>query len=393
MLNLGFFSSWLPCKVRQQVRELYFSTIIVNFGLAMVMFWEPVYLYQIGYSLQKIVSFYLVTYVAYMIFMPLGAKFAKRYGYEASLAIGTSLYALFYISLYFVQFYPPFFYVAALILTLQKMFYWPAYHANFAKYIGKDEEGREISLMTVATSLVYIIGPALAGFIIVQFGYGVLFALVSIIFFASNIPILITKEVFTREHFSYFKSFKTLFRKEHRQEFLAYLGFGEEFVVLVIWPVFISKIIGDVFDLGVVVALATLVTSMVTLYVGKLTDKNNKKNILSLSSAFYSLSWFIRTFVVNATGVFFLDTFSRLGKNTLSVPLTTITYDRAKIITADSHQHIMTRVVFFEMSLVIGKLLAILLIYVALFFIPSEIIAFKLIFVLAGAMTLLYMLL
>ena len=126
--------------------------IIVNFGLAMVMFWEPVYLYQIGYSLQKIVSFYLVTYVAYMIFMPLGAKFAKRYGYEASLAIGTSLYALFYISLYFVQFYPPFFYVAALILTLQKLFYWPAYHANFAKYIGKDEEGREISLMTVATS-------------------------------------------------------------------------------------------------------------------------------------------------------------------------------------------------------------------------------------------------
>jgi hypothetical protein len=53
----------------------------------------------------------------------------------------------------------------------------------------------------------------------------------------------------------------------------------------------------------------------------------------------------------------------------------------------------MTKVVFFEMSLVLGKLLAILLIYFALFFIPSEIIAFKLIFILAGGMTLLYMLL
>lgn len=393
MLHLGFFSSWFPSKVRQQVRELYISTIIVNFGLAMVMFWEPVYLYDIGYSLQKIVLFYLVTYVAYLVFIPFGAKFAKRYGYEASLAIGTCLYALFYISLYFVQFQPGLFYAAALILTLQKLFYWPAYHANFAKYIGETEEGKEVSFMNVATSLMYIIGPALAGFIISQFGFGILFVVVSIIFFVSNVPSLITKEIFTPEKFSYFDSFKILFKKERRQELLAYLGFGEEFVVLVIWPVFISTIIADAFDMGAVVALATLVTALITLYVGQLTDKHNKKKILSLSSAFYSLSWFLRMFVASATGVFFLDTFSRLGKNTLSVPLTAITYDRAKIIHHDSRQHIMTRVVFFEMSLVLGKLLAILLIYFALFFIPSEIIAFKLIFILAGGMTLLYMLL
>ncbi|MDQ5938943.1 MAG: hypothetical protein QG642_633, partial [Patescibacteria group bacterium] len=67
MLHLGFFSSWFPSKVRQQMRELYASTIIVNFALAMVMFWEPVYLYDIGYSLQKIVLFYLITYVAYLV--------------------------------------------------------------------------------------------------------------------------------------------------------------------------------------------------------------------------------------------------------------------------------------------------------------------------------------
>lgn len=393
MLNLGFFSSWFPSKVRQQVRELYAATIIVNFALAMVMFWEPVYLYDIGYSLQKIVLFYLLTYVAYLILMPFGAKFAKRYGYEISLAIGTCLYALFYVSLYFVQFYPFLFYISAFILTIQKLFYWPAYHANFAKYIGEKEEGRQVGFMAVATSLMYIIGPALAGFIISRFGFGTLFVVASIIFFLSNIPTLMTKEVFTPEKFDYWYSFKLLFKKERRQELFAYLGFGEEFVVLVIWPVFISTIIADAFDMGAIVALATLVTALITMYVGRLTDSHNKKNILSLSSAFYSLSWFIRIFVVNTTGVFFLDTFSRLGKNTLSVPLTAITYDRAKTIHRDSRQHIMSRVMFFEMSLVLGKLIAILLIYIALFFISSEILAFKLVFILAGAMTLLYMLL
>ena len=45
------------------------------------------------------------------------------------------------------------------------------------------------------------------------------------------------------------------------------------------------------------------------------------------------------------------------------------------------------------MSLVLGKLLAIIAIYAALFFVTDEIIAFKLTFILAGGMSLLYMLL
>ena len=53
----------------------------------------------------------------------------------------------------------------------------------------------------------------------------------------------------------------------------------------------------------------------------------------------------------------------------------------------------MNRIIFFEMSLVVGKLAAILIIYSALFLITEEIIAFKLTFILAGGMSLLYLLL
>ena len=168
---------------------------------------------------------------------------------------------------------------------------------------------------------------------------------------------------------------------------MAYLGFGEELIVLVVWPVFISIIIADAFDLGLVITLATLVTSVITLYIGKITDSRNRRSILALGSSFYSLSWFARIFIVNQTGVFFVDTLSRLAKNVVAVPLTAITYDRAKSRT------VMGTIVFFEMSLVVGKLLAILLIYIALFFIGDEAFAFKLTFILAGGMSLLYLLL
>jgi len=387
MNYIGFLKELLPHKMKRQVKELFASTILVNLALAMVMIFEPIYLYKIDYSLQEIMLFYLIAYSVYFFIMPLGGKFARRKGYELGIFFGTVFFSLFYIGLFFIEQYPLLFYFVPIILAIQKTFYWPAYHADFARFSDGEEEGRQISSLTTAVSLVYIIGPALAGFIIVQWGFGALFFIATIIFLASNIPTLITKEKFKSKDFSYVGAFKYLVNKENRKTFLAYLGFGEELIVLVVWPVFISIIIADAFDLGLVITLATLVTSVITLYIGKITDSRNRRSILALGSSFYSLSWFARIFIVNQTGVFFVDTLSRLAKNVVAVPLTAITYDRAKSRT------VMGTIVFFEMSLVVGKLLAILLIYIALFFIGDEAFAFKLTFILAGGMSLLYLLL
>jgi MFS family permease len=393
MGRFSFLISFLPRRMRRQVRELFIQTTLVNFALAMVMIFEPIYLYQIGYSLQRIMFFYLLTYVLYFLIMPLGGKFSRAKGYELGIFWGTFLFIVFYLSLFLIGKYPILFYISPVILAVQKMFYWPAYHADFAHFSENTEEGREISFMNIASSLVYIIGPALAGFIIITWGYGALFMVASALFLGSNFFTLITKEKFEPHDFPYRKTYQNLFNRKNRNELLAYIGFGEEFVVLVIWPIFISLIIVDVFDLGLVVALATLITTIVTLYIGRLSDLKSKRKILGLGSVFYSLGWFVRLLVSNTLGVFFVDTISRLGKNTLSVPLMSITYGKAKEINETGEKNIMNTVVFFEMSLVVGKILAILAIYLALFFIADEVFAFKLTFILAGSMSLLYLLL
>ncbi len=393
MRSLEFLKSFLPYRIRRQVRELFLATTLVNLALAMVMIFEPIYLYNIGYSLQKIMIFYLITYGLYLVIMPLGASFAKQRGYELGLSIGAILFIVYYLTLFFIDAQPILFYVAPLILALQKMFYWPAYHADFARFSDDSEEGRELGSITMISSLVYIIGPALAGFILANWGYGALFTVASLLFLVSNIPTLVTKEGFKPQPFSYVDAYKNLFNKNNQQSFLAYIGFGEEFVVLVIWPIFISLIIKNVFDLGLIVALATLVTTIIVFYVGRLADFKNKRAILSWGSAVYSLAWFIRIFITNTVGVFFVDSLSRLGKETVAIPITAITYERAKDLKEDKHHHVMSTIVFFEMSLVVGKLIAILLIFFLLFFVSSEMLAFKMTFILAGAMTLLYMLL
>ncbi|MDP2812124.1 MAG: MFS transporter [bacterium] len=390
---LHFIKTFWPQNMKRQVRELFISTTLVNLALSMVMLFEPIYLYQIGYSLQKIMLFYLIVYVAYFFLMPLGASFAKKKGYEFSILLGTILFIFFYISLFLIAQYPFLFYISALIYALQKTYYWPAYHADFARFCGNDEDGREISAMNVASSLVYIIGPALAGFIIYEWGYGALFIISSLIFLVSNIATLATKERFNPSDFSYKQAYKNLFSKENRQALLAYIGFGEELIVLVIWPIFISIIIADVLNLGFIVTLATLVTTLVTLYIGRLTDSKNKRKILSLGSVFYSLSWFIRLSVTSSLGIFFVDTMSKLGKNIVAVPLVALTYEKAKESEHFGQRSLMARIVFFEMSLVVGKLIALVAVYSLLFFVTDQLIAFKATFIIAGAMTLLYMLL
>lgn len=387
MVLRKFFLDLLPHKMKRQVREIFVSTVLVNFALAMVMIFEPIYLYQIGYSLQKIMFFYLLVYVPYFLIMPFGAKFSRAKGYEWGIFWGSLFFALAYLSLFFVAKMPWLFYLSPLIFAIQKMFYWPAYHAGFAKFSDDTEEGREVGTLSISTSLVYILGPAMAGFVISNWGYGALFAMASLIFVISNLPTLITQEKFRYKDFSYWQAYRELLSKENRRSFFAYLGFGEELIVLVLWPIAISLIITSILDLGLLVALATFITMLITLYIGKMSDSRYKKSVLNLGSAFYAFSWFIRIFVVNQIGVFLVDTMSRLSKNIIMVPLTSITYERAKT------KSVMSSVVFFEMSLVVGKLLAIIVIYLALFFISDEVLALKLTFILAGFMSLLYSLL
>lgn len=390
---LHFIMSFLPHHMKRQVKELFIFTTLIDFALALVTIFEPIYLYKIGYGLNEIMLFYFIVYILYFVIMPFGAKFSHRFGYEFGMFVGSLFFIAFYVSLFFIDTYPVLFFISPIVFAIQKMFYWPAYHANFARFSDKEEQGKQISVVTVATSIVFILGPVLAGFIISQWGYGTLFIVASILFLSSNIPTLMTRESFKITSFSYKKAYQDLFSLENRKSFLAYIGFGEELIAVIVWPVFISIVIANIFDLGLVVTLATFVTTLVVFYIGKLTDSRNKRKILSLGSYIYALSWFFRIFIINTAGVFFVDTLSRLGKNIISVPLIALTYEKAKELEASKERVIMSRVLFFEMSLVVGKILAILIIFILTYFIADESLAFKITFILGGAMTLLYMLL
>lgn len=315
--------------------------------------------------------------------MPLGAKFARRFGYEKAMYLASPFLIGYYAFLYLIPTGGHFIWLAIVALVLQKVFYWPAYHADFARFGRSDERGREVGNLLLITSLVSIAAPLLGGLVVDYWGWATLFVAVSILILASNLPMVSTPEKFQPKPFSYWHAYRRLFYAENRRNFFGFSGFGEELIVLVIWPVFIYTVIKDYLSIGTLVAVSTLVTTLVLLYVGRMTDgdSGHRRSLLKIGSIFYSAAWWLRLLATGPLAVFMVDALSRITKNVIVVPMMAMTYDHAGATS------VMKTVVFFEMSLVVGKIAAILISLAALRFLPNS---FAAMFIIAALMTMLY---
>lgn len=367
---LNILSSFFAHRLTRQVKELYASSIILDFALCMVALFEPVFLYgffsknnDLEHTLELIILFYLLVYIPYFFLVPLGAKFARRFGYEYSIALSTPFMVLLYFLLFSANHFAPAVWLAVIPYIIAKLLYWPSYHSNFARFSSDGEQGREISNLYVLLNIVYVISPLVGGLILQFYGFKILFVVAAVLILVSNIPMLITKEQFEPKSFSYFEAFKRVFSRENRRKLLANLGFGEEWVVLIIWPIFVFLIVKDYLNLGIFSSISTLISLVMLLFIGRLTDKKDRQSIVGYGAIFYFFSWLLKLVTRLPFGVLLIDIFSRISKDSLAVPITAFTYKNAK------DGSVMNSIIFFEMTLVLGKIAAMFICFLALQFI------------------------
>ena len=365
----------------RQVKELFASRVILDFATGAVMLFEPIYLHSIGFSIVQILLFYAALYVVYFALLPLGGKICRRHGYEHTILFSSPFLIIWYLSFFAIPYHPAFIAVAILSLAIQKILYWPGYHANFATWSVQNEEGREISTMSALAGFAAVLAPAFGGFLIVTAGYKALFIVVSVLILISNVPLLRTPELYMPQKFPYVPAMRRLLKKENRGRLIGYMGFGEELLALVAWPVFLALMVPDAAALGVIVSFAMLANIAATLYVGRMSDGDDKTAVLRSGAVYTAASWLVRVFVTGGFGVFLIDSFYRIAKNMVNVPLLAMVYDDAR------RGEVMDAVVFFEMALSLGKILAALLAAAALSLWPGS---WTAVFVIGAIFTLLF---
>lgn len=361
---------------------MYVSAAIRDFAVAAVGIFEPVYLYRSGFGLDGILLFYAAVYLLFFLALPIGGRICRKHGYEKTILFSSPFLILYYLSLFAIPFHPAFVGVAVVALVLQKILYWPGYHANFATWMDEREEGKEISNRIAITAIATSFSPIFGGALIAVGGFGSLFVTVAALILLANAPLLRTPERFEPRSFPYSEMFRRLFNWKARRRFLSFFGYGEQLFALAAWPVFIAIVVPDLLTLGVIVSLSRLVNVIVTLYAGHLADEGDKKRVVGSGVMFTAASWLIRPFIAGPLGVFLIDSYYRIARNILAVPFSSMFYDHAK------RGDVMVRVVFGEMALSLGKLAACLVGIAAVRLFPEH--PWPALFVAAGLLSLLY---
>jgi len=368
-------------RVRHEIGELYAHSAIANMAMSMMMLFEPIFLYAVlGFTVNQVLLFTAIVYAVYIVLIPLGGKFASRYGYKHAIAISVPFQILYWMMLVASQQNPSLAFAAAIAYGLSKTFYWPGFHSLMARYADQGQVGREFGAVYSLISLTFIAGPFLAGFLSKHFGFTLTFIITAAIYSLSVLPLFRFKEIFTPKIYYYRETWQLY--KDFPKKFLGYLGFGEELLVLNIWPIFIYMIVKDFEKAGGLATIASLVAAVLALIVGKITDQYSKRVLIKIGAFLTSLVWLGRFIATNFWNTFFVDALSRTSKEMAFIPISTVTYIRAE------NTHVVPYVVFFEQSLSVGKLLACLL-GILLFYLTGS---FVVLFILGALFSLLYML-
>lgn len=355
----------------KQVEELYLNVGIMDFAVAAMGLYVPIYLYTLGYRLWQIMAFYLVVYVVYVLIAPLGARYVGRHGYEKSILIASLAYAAHFVTLFSIPQWPDAWWLAAVLFAIQKAWYWPAYHADFGNFSYSGDRGSEVGGLVALDQVVYIIGPLVGGIIIKFMGFPVLFGVAIVLILLSNVPIFMTTEKVRQFRLAYREPFAYLAAPKHRRQLFAYLGFGEEALAMTVWPIFIFLVVSDFIAIGSLVAAATLVTSITTLFVGKLFDHGQKQRVIAVSTILYAVVWLVRTLARAGGSVFVIDSLQRIFKNTLYVPILADMYAHA-----GRDKQLVLHGVFYEQALSLGKIIAFVLVLAFALFTEGFVAAF-----------------
>ncbi len=382
------FPQYFTKKVREEIGELYAHSAIANTALSMMAIFEPIFLYSaLGFTINQILLFTAVIYGTYIVCIPLGGKVASMYGYKHSIAISVPFQILYWMMLVASQQSTYLAFAAAPLYGLSKTFYWPGFHSLMARYSDRGQVGREFGLVYSLISLTLIAGPLLAGFVSQRFGFTIMFIVTATIYSFSVFPLFRAKEVFVPKVYE-FKQTVEMYRS-FPKKFFGYLGFGEEMLVMNIWPIFIFLIVKNYEGTGALATISSLFAAILALIVGKMADQYGKRILIKLGAFFSAIIWVGRLLATTFWNTFFIDTLSRTAKELDFIPISTVTYIRAE------NTHVVPYVVFFEQSLAIGKFITCLLgmvifsIFSGLFGLAAGFVA---LFILGALFSLLYML-
>lgn len=315
--------------------ELFVSKrLIQGLAAAMLTLFTPIFLFETGgNSFALVVLFYIVASLGYVLILVPAMQLTNKIGFSRALAVAALASVGQYALMYYIDASNFWQLIVPLVLTIIvfRTFHWVPYHVDFTAFTSGGSRGRDVSLMFATIAFMGVIGPILAGFIIQNAGYDVLFLIGGVLMFAAAISYLFvppSREKFT---WSLHDVYTGLTSRQFRPVLYSEFASGAETIVnLIAWPVFLFVLLdGNILEVGILSTVIVGVTIIIQLMVGRHLDKarHNSVRTLKMGSSLYAIGWILKIFVLSATHIFFVGLYHNITRIFTKTPYDALFYD------------------------------------------------------------------
>ncbi len=339
---------------------LYFGRMVMAISSGLLGIFLPIFLYNLfDGNVGLVMAYYASACVVYLFVVALGAQFLNRFGFRRALVIASLAAALIYSAYYFTTkenmavLLP----LSLVFLVIFRMLFWIPYHVDFAIFTNTGKRGGQVGLMLSTITLLGVVGPIIAGYVIQAYSIQTLFFVSIIAFMLGAIPFALVPRTNEKFSWDYARSWHELFAKKNRAVVWASVAAGaEDTIGVIIWPIFIFLLLkGDYFKVGALTSFIVGVTVLIQYMFGHYLDSMGKKHqMLKAGSILYALGWVVKIFVVTAFHVFIIGLYHKIAKVVTDTSYDAIFYELA----ADQGHYVDEFTVLSEMALQIGKIVA-----------------------------------
>ena len=197
-----FHPHYLSSRISGGLVSIYSSRIILSISSALMGLFLPIFLFELfDLKLSYTLIYFLIDYAIYGTFVALGAKFSlNKLGIKASIIISTVWMSLYYVMFYFMT--GPGGKIGLIMgedrgkillllgltiffMNLQRLMYWVPVHTEMTKFTDRANRTKELSLLEAICIAFNAIIPAFAGWVLMTYGYNILFVIAVFITFVS----------------------------------------------------------------------------------------------------------------------------------------------------------------------------------------------------------------
>lgn len=342
--------------------------IFVDVAVSLVAIFMPIFWFHtFGSSFAFTMLFYAGEFFCKLPFYVPVAKIFSKIGLKMSMFIGVLAYVGFFVISYIFNqgnysSFPWMVVMLLVILTTLSTFYWAPFHIDMAMSLKNNQIGTQIGIIRSFQHVFLVLAPLVGGFIISYYGYGAAFIIGILLLFCSIIPLIHIPRFVVNYEFGFLQTIKMLFSKKYRSMSLSMMAYGAENMIgAVVWPIFLYMLFkGNYLQVGGFATFFILVSLILELFVGKMTDVLSPKKMLHIGSGIYALGWVWKGFVQTISGVFAASTFHTFGAIVLRTPVDALSYHQA----ADAGHYIDEYTIIREMALCMGRVIMLLIVVV-----------------------------